>query len=223
MKLFNIIIMLFSSCSIWAEAYKPELFKSIKLVYEDDFSKDGKPDPKQWKPQHNSSWVIKDNHLIGSPAPKEFQEEKLASGDAAHAGLKPVVFLKNIPENFVFQTRIKYEGEFVGNQRYQMLFGHHLQDVKFGKKDTVLTLHNDKEKVHFMEDVLVSPGKWVEITAELKDGHFILIVDGIKKTFEDPIISMSKSKDKKSLQIDFKGLNHGEVVIDWVKVYKGVR
>lgn len=216
------IFCLFSFLSSVYADYQPELFKSMNLVYESDFNVDGDIDTKQWMIRQHTTWTIVDGHLLGKPASKEYQEKKLASSDPTHAGLRPVIFLKPIPEEFVFQARILFEGEFSGYQRNQLSFGHHLQEFFFGEKDTKLILHKDKKNPKIMKDLLIPPGQWVEVTAEQKNGHFILMIDGKKKVFEDQVISMNKDSKTKSLQIDFKGLNHGSVKIDWVKVYQGV-
>jgi hypothetical protein len=203
-----------------AEEYKPELFKSMELVYENDFSVAGEVDTKQWEIRQNSTWIQKDGVLHGSEAPKDFQEKKLASDDPTHAGLRPVIFLRPIPESFVVRARLRYDGEFVGKQNCELSFGHHLQDCRFSKDKSTIVLHKKENKP--LKDVTVPLGQWIEVTAELKKGEFILTIDGKKNAFSGEMIHMVKEDNSKSLQVDFKGLDHGTVMIDWVKVYKGI-
>jgi hypothetical protein len=74
--------------SVAGEEYRPELFQSLKLIYEDDFSS-GKLDTNHWQIRQGSTWVVKDSVLVGGPSPKEYQDKKGAEGtegDKAHAG-----------------------------------------------------------------------------------------------------------------------------------------
>lgn len=206
-----------------AEDYKPQLFKSMELIYENDFSKDGPPSPEQWTIRQSSTWIQKDGILHGSEAPKDFQKKKLASPDPTHAGLRPVIFLTPIPEDFVFQCRLRYDGKFTSSQCCELSFGHHLQEFKFGKDSSTFTLHKDKKTTQKLKDLVVPLGKWVEVTAELTKGRFIVTIDGVSKTYENSVICLIKSDGEKSYQIDFKGLNFGTVQIDWVKLYKGIK
>jgi hypothetical protein len=89
--------------------YQPELFKSTKLVYSDTF--DGSLNTEFWEVRQSSTWAIKEGVLTGSQSSKEFQEKMVAKGDKGHAGFKPVIWLKKVPENFVCTLRVRYDGE----------------------------------------------------------------------------------------------------------------
>src|SRR5207245_1007779 len=90
--------------------YKSELFKSTKLIYEDTFD-GGKLNTSFWEVRQNTTWAIKDGVLTGSPSSNEFQAKKKASDDPSHAGLKPVIWLKQVPENFVCTMRVRYDAK----------------------------------------------------------------------------------------------------------------
>lgn len=66
--------------------------------------------------------------------------------------------------------------------------------------------------------MIVPLGKWVEVAAELKKGHMISTADGIREEYKRSDIQMKTAKGCKSLQIDFKGLDHGQIKIDYVKL-----
>jgi hypothetical protein len=71
--------------------YQPELFESMKLIYQDTF--DGTLNADPWKVRQNTTWEIKDGVLTGSQSSKEFQEKNEASNGPSQAGLNPVIWL----------------------------------------------------------------------------------------------------------------------------------
>ena len=73
--------------------YQSELFETTKLIYEDSFDGDSL-NLDFWEIRQSSTWKIEDGVLIGSESSKEFQAKKIAAGDKAHAGFKPVIWLK---------------------------------------------------------------------------------------------------------------------------------
>ena len=54
--------------------YKPELFQSTKLIYEDRF--DGALNTEFWEVRQNTTWSIKDGVLTGSPSSQAFQRQE---------------------------------------------------------------------------------------------------------------------------------------------------
>jgi hypothetical protein len=202
------------SSRLSAEDYKPELFQSLKLVYEDDFSH-GTFNNNYWQIRQGTTWGIHDGILVGSPSPKEFQEQKIAEGDKAHAGLKPVVWLEKIPENLVARFRVRFDAE-----NYQAKFplidvGHHVNTLIFAKDSTTLILKKDQKTIQSKE-VLLPLNTWVDVTLELKKGILLVKLNDRKFIFKDPLIDMVGQQ-----QIDFKGVDHGRISIDDVKVYEG--
>ena len=196
--------------------YQPKLFNSLELVYEDDFNQDGTYNKDHWEVRQSTTWIQKGGILHGSESSKEFQKKKLASSDPTHAGFRPVIFLKPVPKEFVVQLRIRYTGEYKRkNQTPLMDLGHHLQSFCFGKDKTVLKLHKTKNETVKNLDFQVD--QWMEVTAEIKKGQMVLVVNGKEHTFQDDLIDL-----KESLQIDFKGLDFGTIELDWVKLYKGI-
>jgi hypothetical protein len=101
--------------------YHPELFQSLKLVYSDTF--DGSLNTEFWEVRQNTAWEIKDGILTGSPSSKEFQDQKKASNDPSHAGLKPVIWLKKVPENFVCSMRMRYDAPSYQKKFFALRFG----------------------------------------------------------------------------------------------------
>lgn len=63
--------------------------------------------------------------------------------------------------------------------------------------------------------------KWADVTIEIKEGVLMIQVDDRKKIIKHEWITLVKTKHEIQ-QIDFKGLDHGRVQIDWLKLYKGI-
>ncbi|MAS92921.1 MAG: hypothetical protein CMO55_06955 [Verrucomicrobiales bacterium] len=198
-----------------AEDYKPELFSSIKPVYSDDFSS-GEIDLDHWQIRQNSTWVVKEGVLTGSQSSKEFQEKRIAAGDKAHAGLKPVMWLEKVPENLVVHFRLRYDGKEYHRKFPLIDVGHHVNTIVFGKGKTTLNLKKNTKEI-VIEKQFLPLNEWVDVTIELKKGAMLLKVGDKKHLFEDPLIDMVGQQ-----QIDFKGLDFGETMIDDVEVFEGV-
>ncbi|TDU69292.1 hypothetical protein EI77_02944 [Prosthecobacter fusiformis] len=194
--------------------YKPELFKSAKLIYQDSF--DGPLNTDFWEIRQHSTWEVKDGILTGSPSTKEFQDQMIAKGDKAHAGFKPVIWLKQVPENLICTLRLRYNGD-AYHPRYPLVdVGHHIHTLLFGDKKTTLTLKKDVEKQEVTAPHLPL-NQWVDIAIELKKGSLLLKIDGKKHLFQSPSIDMTSQH-----QIDFKGLDLGTCQIDDIRLWEGL-
>lgn len=194
--------------------YKPELFKSVKPVYSDDFSS-GKLNTAFWEVRQNTTWAIKDGVLTGSPSSAEFQAKKKASADPSHAGLKPVIWLNKVPANFVITMRLRY-----GAKAYQKGFplldlGHHIHTVTFSEKATTLAIKKNVETLPATEP-LFTLNEWHDVAIELRKGTILLTIDGRKRRFESANIDMTGQQ-----QIDFKAVDGGTCEIDDVKLWEG--
>lgn len=194
--------------------YEPELFKSLKLVYEDDFE-GSTINPEFWEVRQNTTWTLKDGVLTGSPSSKEFQQKKLASGDKAHAGLKPVIWLKRVPENFVCALRMRYDGRAYQKGFPLLDLGHHIHTFIFSEMATTLTINKDVEKLT-IEQPILSLNQWHDVIIELKKGTILLKIDGVKHVFESTNIDMTGQA-----QIDFKAIDGGICQIDSVRLWEG--
>lgn len=194
--------------------YKSELFKSTKLVYEDDF-KGTTINKDFWEVRQNTTWAIKDGVLSGSPSSKEFQEKKKASADPSHAGLKPVMWLKQVPENYVCVMRVRYDAK--NYQKGFPLFdlGHHIHTISFSEKETKLTIKKNVETLT-VDAPLFALNEWHDVVIELKKGTILLKVDGKKHIFKSANIDGAGQH-----QIDFKAVDFGTCQIDHIKLWEG--
>jgi hypothetical protein len=196
--------------------YQSEFFKSLKLVYEDTFDGQKPLNTNFWEVRQSSTWTIKDGVLTGGPSSKEFQEKKLASDDPSHAGLKPVIWLKQVPENFVCIMRVRYDGNAYQRGFPLLDLGHHIHTLAFSEKATTLSIKKDVEIIK-TEDLLFSLNQWHDVVIEVKKGTILLKIDGKKHVFESRNIDMAGQH-----QIDFKGLDGGSCQIDSVKLWEGM-
>jgi len=193
--------------------YRSELFQSTKLIYEDSF--DGELNPAFWEVRQSTTWVVKEGVLSGGPSSKEFQAKKLASDDPTHAGLKPVIFLKQVPENFVCVMRVRYDGEAYAKGFPLLDIGHHIHSLIFGETTTTLKIKKNEE-VLTVEQPLLKLNEWHEVAIEFKKGTLLLSIDGKKHRFESERIDMAGHA-----QIDFKGLDFGGCQVDHVRLWEG--
>lgn len=201
---------------LWAAGpeYRPELFKGTKLVYEETF--DGSLNTDFWEVRQNTTWSIKEGVLSGSPSSKEFQEKKKASGDASHAGLKPVIWLKQVPENFVCTLRVRYDAKAYQKGFPLLDLGHHIHTITFGEKATTLTIKKNVETLPVPRP-LFSLNQWHDVAIELKKGAILLKIDGKKHLFQSENIDMTGQR-----QIDFKAVDFGTCQIDHIKLWEGL-
>lgn len=197
-----------------ADEYRPELFAFLKPVYADDFD-GGTLDTEHWQIRQGTTWIVKDGLLTGSPSPKEFQEERIAANDRAHAGFKPVIWIENVPENLVARFRLRFDGKDYQAKFPLLDFGHHINTLLFSREATTLVVKTD-EKIMPAKEPLLPLNQWVDLTVELKKGVLLLVIDGKKMRFEDPLIDMTGQQ-----QIDFKGIDFGGIQIDRVRIYEG--
>lgn len=198
----------------FAEDYKPELFKSTKLVYEDSFDS-GKINEEFWEVRQSSTWVIKDGVLTGSQSSKEFQEKKIAAGDKAHAGFKPVIWLRQVPAEFVCTFRLKYSAEAYHPKFPLVDLGHHYHTLVFGEDKTTLVIKKDVQTMT-VDKQFLPLNEWVDVAIELKKGAILLTMNGQKQIFESAEIDMGDQR-----QIDFKGVDFGTCEIDDIRVWEG--
>jgi len=214
-----LLSLAFLSCTfattLRGEDYKAELFQTTKLVYADSFDT-GTINAEFWEVRQNTTWVIKDGVLSGSESSAEFQAKKKASDDPSHAGLKPVMWLKKVPENFVCTLRVRY-----GAKAYQKGFplldvGHHIHTITFSEKATTLSIKKNLEVLP-VESPIFSLNEWHKVAIELKKGTLLLTIDGKKHRFDSPNIDGAGQS-----QIDFKAVDFGTCEIDDVKLWEGL-
>ncbi len=194
--------------------YQPTLFKSPTLIYQDSF--DGALNKQFWEVRQNTTWAIKDGVLTGSPSSKEYQDKKKASNDPSHAGLKPVIWLKQVPENFVCTLRVRYNAPAYQKNFPLLDLGHHTHTLVFSEKATTLTIKKNVETLS-VEKPLFSLNQWHDVALELRKGMLLLTIDGQKHVFESKNIDMNGQH-----QIDFKAIDGGICEIDDVKLWQGL-
>ena len=218
---FVVSFFLCHSGTALGDEFTPQLFKSVELIYEQDFDTDGPLDVgKHWVIRQQTQWNVKDGVLTGSIATEEFQKKMQAKGDG-HDGTRPVIFLKPVPKSFVVRMRLRYnETDRKGRDRGSLLdLGHHVNSFIFGKEQTKLTLQ--KKKKIFIKGEFFPLNKWNDVTVEIKEGVIAIQVNDRKEIIKDPMVTLKSENEFQ--QIDFKGQDFGTVQIDWVKLYRVIQ
>ena len=203
-----------------ADEYRPQLFKSAELIYDEQFDTDGPhKNTKQWAIRQNTRWNVKDGILVGEIADEEYQKKMQAKNDG-HDGTRPVIFLKPVPKAFVVRMRVRYdETAKKGRNRGSLLdLGHHVNSFIFGEGQTKVTL--EKKKKIFIKGEFFPLNAWNDLTIEIKEGTIVMQVNDRTEVIKDPLVTLQT--DVEVQQIDFKGQDFGTVKIDWVKLYKGI-
>lgn len=217
MKAFSCLFPVFAlllPMSLPAGEMKSEFFQKLTLVYEDGFE-GSTLNPEFWEVRQSSTWEIRDGVLTGSQSAKEFQEKMIAKGDRAHAGFKPVIWLKQVPETFVCALRMRYNAEDYHPKFPLLDLGHHIHTLIFGREQTSLTLGKNSEPL-LTKESLLPLNEWADVVIELKKGAILLQINGKKHRFEDARIDMTGHA-----QIDFKGVDLGSCQIDHIRLWKG--
>jgi hypothetical protein len=193
--------------------YKSELFENTKLIYDDSF--DGPLNTEFWEVRQSTTWEIKDGILTGSQSSKEFQEKMTKSGEG-HEGFKPVIWLKQVPENFVCSMRMRYNSDAAPTNAPIFDLGHHIHTLSFTDKLTTLTIKKNVQVIR-LEEVFLPYNQWADVAIELKKGTILLKVNDKQHRFDSPEIDMTGQH-----QIDFKGINLGTCQIDRLTLWEGV-
>lgn len=215
-----LIIPVTASESVAEDTYQPQLFQSMKLIYEQAFDKDGPiREPDHWVIRQQTQWTVEKGVLIGRIATPEYQQKMRAIGDG-HDGTRPVIFLRPVPQAFVVQLRVRYTvTDKKGRDRGCLLdLGHHVNSFIFGEHETRLT--RQKKKKLTLEGKLFPLNEWNDVTIEIKEGALVIQVNDRREVIRDPLITLKTERDFQ--QIDFKGQDFGTVEIDWVKLYEGI-
>jgi hypothetical protein len=211
---FSLAVGAQSACSAGAADYKSELFQTLKPIYADSFDQPTL-NTEFWEPRQSTTWAVREGVLVGAPSSKEFQEKKKASPDPTHAGINPVIWLKQVPENFVCTFRIRYSGTGYKKGFPLIDVGHHIHTIRFSEKATTIAIRKDVETVN-LEKPLFSLNQWHDVAIELKKGKLVLVIDGVRHVLESANVDMAGQH-----QIDFKGLDGGGCEIDDVRLWEG--
>lgn len=103
------LVLFFPLLGAAGETVNSDLFKKTTLVYSENFDH-GPLDLDFWEIRQRSRWTVEDGILKGRQSAPEFQARKIAAGERAHAGIKPVIWLKQVPAEFVCTMRLRYNG-----------------------------------------------------------------------------------------------------------------
>lgn len=196
------------------QKYKPVLFKQTKLLYSDDFSAP-QLNKEFWQARGSPAPTIVEGVLSLAPPMDEVKAKELEAQNQSAVPF-PVIWLVQVPENFVCTMRLRYGGGGYRNIYPLLDLGHHIHTVSFGEKVTTLRIKKDVE-ILAAQKPLFSLNEWHDVAIEVKKGAIHLTIDGAKHLFESENIDMTGHH-----QIDFKGVPFGTCEIDDVKLWEGL-
>lgn len=65
----------------------PQIAECTNLLFDADFTVGGVPE--EWIPLHGTQWAVVEGVLQGRASTKEFQQKRIAAGNASHSGKTP--------------------------------------------------------------------------------------------------------------------------------------
>ena len=203
-----------------APTFKSTLFEKGTLIVSEDF--DEKFGPEVFGGQVAKRAILKDGAMIITPrfTSKEEAMKKLKRDHHLNTGI--VFHITKLPDQFVCHLRFKWEFSDENYQGPQFQIGHHM--IKFRYNE------NGGHKLSIPEvgafDVPESGAKWdewMDMEIEYKPGILLLRVNGHTATYEDPKLNAKNLKNKRSIQLDFKGKEDpkSRLIFDYVRSWKG--
>jgi len=166
---------LFFGCSAIAEnPLQPIMCAPDQAVIQDDFSKAGPIDKKQWEPRQGAQWKIEDGVLRGWPSTPEHQ-----ASVPSHKGLEPRIAAPTTPKEFIAKFSIRFVGGTETDVSPFVEFGHHVCRLRLSSTGAELVTGADTTPVAEAKDFHFEPGKWYHMLAELQGQDFVIqIADG---------------------------------------------
>lgn len=168
-------------------APKPVLVERGELIYSADFS-DGKI-PAEWEAGSKTQWAVVDGTLKGSPASREYQENRKSKGQK-HTGGTPSSSI-NVPlKDGVVQLSFKISGKMKGahfgfdDGSFKTGTGHVCRFVATTKdglqliKDDDAKVDDDADEVLDSADFNIELDTWYTVLLEVKGGEFAAGISG---------------------------------------------
>ncbi len=152
---------------------QPIMCVADKTVMQEDFSKPGAIDKKQWQARQGTQWKIEDGVLRGRPSTPEHQ-----ASVPSHKGLEPRVAAPVTPPQFIAKFSVRFSGGSETDVAPFAEFGHHVCRVHFTSAGAEMLAGPDLTRVAEAKDFHYEPGKWYRMLAELQGDEFVLQIAG---------------------------------------------
>lgn len=206
----------------------PQIADCTHLLFEEEFSQGVIPE--EWTALHGTQWSVVEGVLQGKPSTKQFQDKRMAAGNASHAGKTPSNRLLVPVDDCVMLFRFKLSGGLSG-----VHFGFNDGSVKTGTghvcrftvstrkgqslvKDKDVTLDGDKDEILVTDIFNVKSNTWYWMMLEIIDDEMVAQVSG------GPILRARHPRfDIPKDQINLPTRGGGVVLYDCVRVWDAVR
>ena len=166
---FYVLALLCPTALHGAEPLEPLLTQPTSVVLQKDFSKPETLDKKSWQQRQGTRWKIENGVLRGRESSPEYQAKK-----KDHFGYEPRLSIPVTPPEFAASFKIRFSGGKETSIVPFIEFGHHVCRIRFSRQGAALLAEHESLKLAEATEFVWKSGKWYEMLAEMKGGHFVL-------------------------------------------------
>lgn len=212
MKTILQVLALTLSCASAAD-FKPLMAQPDQMVLQDDFSKAGAVDKKQWAARQGTQWVIEEGVLRGMPSRPEYQAKR-----KDHFGYEPRISVPVTPPQCIAEFSVRFNG---GSETAIAPFielGHHICRLHFSKNGVEMLADHESVKVAESKEFKFEAGRWYHVLAEMKGEEVVVqFADGPTLYAKNAVFAKPTESGGNGLGI--AGSKNGSVEIDNVKLW----
>lgn len=212
MKTILQVLALTLSCASAADL-KPLMAQPDQMVLQDDFSKAGAVDKKQWAARQGTQWIIEEGVLRGRPSTPEYQAKR-----KDHFGYEPRISVPVTPPQCIAEFSVRFNG---GSETAIAPFielGHHICRLHFSKNGVEMLADHESVKVAESKEFKFEAGRWYHVLAEMKGEEVVVqFADGPTLYAKNAVFAKPTESGGNGLGI--AGPKNGSVEIDNVKLW----
>lgn len=196
-----------------AAELKPVLAQPDQAVLQDDFSRAGAFDKKQWGARQGTQWEIADGVLRGKPSTAEYQAKR-----KDHFGYEPRISAPVTPPQFIAQFSVRFIGGSETAIAPFIEFGHHVCRLHLSKNGVEMVADHESVKVAESKEVKFEPVKWYHVLAEMK-GEEVVVQFADGPTLYAKHAAFAKPVESGGNGLGIAGPKGGSVEIDNVTLW----
>ena len=206
----------------------PQIAECTNLLFDADFSEGGVPE--EWIPLHGTQWAVVEGVLQGRPSTNEFQQKRVAAGNASHSGKTPSSRLLVPVDDGVMLFRFKLvdglsgvhfgfnDGSFKTGTGHVCRFTVSTRKGQSLVKDRNVTVDGDKDETLVTDSLNVKADTWYWMMLEIVGNEMVAQVSG------GPILRANNPRfNIPKDQINLPTRGGGVVLYDNVRIWNAVR
>ena len=206
----------------------PQIAECTNLLFDADFSEGGVPE--EWIPLHGTQWAVVEGVLQGRPSTNEFQQKRVAAGNASHSGKTPSSRLLVPVDDGVMLFRFKLVDGLSGvhfgfnDGSFKTGTGHvcrFIVSTRKGQslvKDRNVTVDGDKDETLVTDSFNMKADAWYWMMLEIVGDEMVAQVSG------GPILRAKHPRfNIPKDQINLPTRGGGVVLYDNVRIWNAVR